>query len=96
MYEKVINLGIIEIKFLDESFRGNELYSIHVSDWRLPTAYEIEYISNLYTDYKVVGRKGWYWVNTGGLYLYEIGTQYHFRPFNLDSEGGGVILVRDI
>jgi len=96
MDEKVINLGIIEIKFLEESFRGNELYSIQISDWRLPTEYEIEYISNLYNNYKVVGRRGWYWVNTGGLYLYEIDTQYHFRPVDLDSEGAGVILVRDI
>ena len=96
MEDEIIKLGIIEIKFLDGPSRGNELYIIQGSGWRLPTAYEIEYISNLYSDYKVVGRRGWYWVNTGGLYLYEIGTGYHFRPPNLDNEGGGVILVRDI
>lgn len=96
MDERIINLGIIEIKFLKESFRGNELYRILVSDWRLPTGYEIEYISNLFDNYKVLGRRGWYWVSSGGLHIYEIGTQYRFSPSDLDNEGAGVILVRNI
>jgi hypothetical protein len=92
MEDKSINLGVIEIKFLEGFTRQDELRSIQESGWRLPTESEIEYISNLYIDYGVVGKDGWYWTDTRA--LYELDTQTNFRPHS-DSEFGGVILIRE-
>jgi len=92
MEEHSINLGVIEIKFLEGFTRQDELRSIQGFGWRLPTESEIEYISNLYIDYNVVGKDGWYWTDTRA--LYELNTQTNFRPHS-DSEFGGVILVRE-
>jgi hypothetical protein len=92
MEETSINLGVIEIKFLGGFTRKDELYSIEGSGWRLPTEGEMQYISDLYINYNVVGMDGWYWTDSG--VLYELETQSHFKPNN-DQEFGGVILVRE-
>jgi hypothetical protein len=93
MDEKIIYLGVIEIKFLSGFSRMNELYAIKGSGWRLPTEAEMEYISDLYINYDIIGIDGWYWTDSG--VLYELETQSHFKPNN-DNESGGVILVRVI
>jgi len=93
MEDQIINLGIIEIMFLDGESRKDELSAVELSDWRLPTEAEMEYISDLYIAYNIVGHPGWYWTNTG--VLYELDTQHAFVVQN-DNELGGIILVRDI
>lgn len=93
MEDRVINLSVIEIKFLDGWSKGDELHSIQGTGWRLPTESEMEYISNLYIDYGVVGKDGWYWTDTG--VIYELDTKSHFKPLFNENESAGVILVKD-
>jgi hypothetical protein len=93
MDDQAINLGVIEIMFLDGESRKDELSAVELSDWRLPTEAEMEYISDIYIAYNIVGQPGWYWTSTG--VLYELDTQHAFVVQN-ENESGGVILVRDI
>ena len=93
MEDRVINLSVIEIKFLDGWSKGDELHSIQGTGWRLPTESEMEYISDLYIDYGVVGKDGWYWTDTG--VIYELGTKTHFKPLFNENESAEVILVKD-
>ncbi len=94
MGDQTINLGIIEIMFLDGESRKDELSAVEMSSWRLPSEAEIEYISDLYIEYGVVGKPRWYWTNTG--FLYELDTKHSFLVVHEDKESGGVILVKDI
>jgi hypothetical protein len=94
MDDQTINLGIIEIIFLDGESRKDELSSVKMSDWRLPTEAEIEYISDIYIEYNIVGQPGWYWTNTG--FLYELDTKHSFLVVHEDKESGRVILVKDL
>lgn len=98
MEDEIIKLGIIEIKFLEGETRFDELPAIRESEWRLPKESEIEYIANLYINYDVLGKAGWYWTDT--YWVYEISTNSRFKPDIYDTDlantSAGVLLVRDI